>query len=190
MTESYSVQGTPTPEMPSKPAQTLSAPVARVHRLQRIFARLEEGATYSAIGDEEGVSGERVRQIIAAAVAAGVGKLAPLHRQMQVARLMPALRLARRGVAAGDMAAIRPMLAILDRLDRHAVTPARQPMSLIDPTAAGEAGEARLSGLDGSGVYQEYEAMVERKAAEREMEAAWNLPDKRKEPKGRQKSPR
>src|SRR5271156_4785410 len=62
------------------------SPAARALRLQRIFARLQDGASYADIAAEEGFSRERLRQIIRAATAP---------------RLTPALRLAADGVARG-----------------------------------------------------------------------------------------
>ena len=47
------------------------SPAARALRLQRIFARLQEGASYQDIAAEEGVSRERLRQIVRAATARG-----------------------------------------------------------------------------------------------------------------------
>ena len=73
------------------------SPAARALRLQRIFARLQEGASYKDIAAEEGLSRERLRQIVRAATARGAAK--PDHKQMQFARLEPALRLAARSVA-------------------------------------------------------------------------------------------
>src|SRR5208337_2490033 len=43
----------------------------------------------------------------------------PDHKQMQFARLEPALRLAARGVAEGDAKAIPLLLKLVDRLDRY-----------------------------------------------------------------------
>src|SRR5260370_41252118 len=65
---------------------TLS-PAARALRLQRIFARLQEGASYKDIAAEEGLSRERLRQIIRAATARG--RTAPAHSTMQSAHLAP-----------------------------------------------------------------------------------------------------
>src|SRR5271167_1274146 len=48
------------------------SPAARALRLQRIFARLQDGAAYADIAAEEGFSRERLRQIIRAATAPGV----------------------------------------------------------------------------------------------------------------------
>jgi transposase-like protein len=101
---------------PRSARPTLS-PAARALRLQRIFARLQEGASYKDIAGEEGLSRERLRQIVRAATARGGTK--PDHKQMQFARLEPALRLAARGVAEGDAKAIPLLLKLVDRLDRY-----------------------------------------------------------------------
>ena len=93
------------------------SPAARALRLQRIFARLQEGASYKDIAAEEGLSRERLRQIIRAATARG--RVLPDHKTMQFARLEPALRLAARGVAEGDAKAIPLLLKLVDRLDRY-----------------------------------------------------------------------
>jgi hypothetical protein len=101
---------------PRSARPTLS-PAARALRLQRIFARLQEGASYKDIAAEEGLSRERLRQIVRAGIARGGAK--PDHKQMQFARLEPALRLAARGVAEGDAKAIPLLLKLVDRLDRY-----------------------------------------------------------------------
>jgi hypothetical protein len=95
------------------------SPAARSLRLQRIFARLQDGAGYADIAAEEGFSRERLRQIIRAATAPGRGYDGPDHKRMQVARLTPALRLAADGVAQGDAKSIPLLLKIIDRLDRY-----------------------------------------------------------------------
>jgi len=101
---------------PSSVRKTLS-PVARALRLQRIFARMQEGASYKDIAAEEGLSRERLRQIVHAATTRR-SKL-PDHKRMQFARLEPALRLAARGVADGDVKAIPLLLQLVDRIDRY-----------------------------------------------------------------------
>ena len=106
---------TPSP----RPSRSALSPAARSLRLQRIFARLQDGASYAAIAAEEGFSRERLRQIIRAATAPGRSYDGPDHRRMQVARLTPALRLAADGVARGDAKSIPLLLKIIDRLDRY-----------------------------------------------------------------------
>jgi hypothetical protein len=86
-------------------------------RLQRIFAHMQEGLSYKEIAAEEGVSRERLRQIVRAATA--LKDNAPDHRRMQIARLMPALRLVAWDVENGDTKAIPVFLKLLDRLDRY-----------------------------------------------------------------------
>src|SRR5271155_2470037 len=95
------------------------SPAARALRLQRIFARLQDGAAYAEVAAEEGFSRERLRQIIRAATAPGRGHDGPDHKRMQIARLTPALRLATDGVAHGDAKSIQLLLNIIDRLDRY-----------------------------------------------------------------------
>ena len=95
------------------------SPAARSLRLQRIFARLQDGAAWAEIAAEEGFSRERLRQIIRAATAPGRGHDGPDHKRMQIARLTPALRLAADGVAQGDAKSIPLLLKIIDRLDRY-----------------------------------------------------------------------
>ena len=101
-----------------RPGRSLS-PAARSLRLQRIFARLQDGAGYAEIAAEEGFSRERLRQIIRAATAPGRGHDGPDHKRMQIARLTPALRLVADGVAHGDAKSIPLLLKIIDRLDRY-----------------------------------------------------------------------
>src|SRR5271170_4947690 len=86
---------TPSP----RPSRSALSPAARALRLQRIFARLQDGASYADIAAEESFSRERLRQIIRAATAPGRGWNGPDHKRMQIARLTPALRLAADGVA-------------------------------------------------------------------------------------------
>jgi hypothetical protein len=49
-----------TPSSPRRSASALS-PAARALRLQRIYARMQDGAAYGEIAAEEGVSRERLR---------------------------------------------------------------------------------------------------------------------------------
>src|SRR5271163_2507240 len=106
---------TPSP----RPSRSALSPAARALRLQRIFARLQDGASYADIAAEESFSRERLRQIIRAATAPGRGWNGPDHKRMQIARLTPALRLAADGVAQGDAKSIPLLLKIIDRLDRY-----------------------------------------------------------------------
>ena len=88
-------------------------------RQVRILALLQAGWSYAAIAREEALSRERVRQIVAQAVEAGEGETKLVHAHVQIARLEPALRLAARGVADGELSATDRLLRVLDRLDKY-----------------------------------------------------------------------
>jgi hypothetical protein len=91
----------------------------RVARRVRILARLEEGWSYDKIGDMEGLTRERVRQIVVESLRQREVDPSYEHALMQSARLDPALRLAAEKVAEGDLRAVVPMLRVLDRLDKY-----------------------------------------------------------------------
>jgi predicted transcriptional regulator len=105
--------------------ETLSAPKrrlgarARVLRRGRIFALLREGWAYDEIASDEGVTAERIRQIVREALEKRLVDEETDHAKLQLARLQPAMRLAGEAVADGDVSAIAPLLKVLDRLDRY-----------------------------------------------------------------------
>ena len=111
---------------PSSPG---ARPAARDRELRRvrILALVQAGWSYAAIGREEGLSRERVRQIVAQALEAGEGETKLVHAQVQIARLEPALRLAARGVADGELSAIDRLLRVLDRLDKYSAVEGAEP---------------------------------------------------------------
>jgi transcriptional regulator with XRE-family HTH domain len=90
-----------------------------VLRRRRIFARLREGLSYEEIAGEEGVSRERIRQIVSQVLQKRAVDSGADHAKLQLDRLAPAMQLAAEGVAAGDVSAIAPYLKVLDRLDRY-----------------------------------------------------------------------
>ncbi len=100
------------------PKRSRRGPDREVRRM-RIFARLQEGWSYDEIGREEGVTGERIRQIVKQALAAREVDASRDHALLQIARLGPALRLAAAEVAKGEVAAIAPLLRVLERLDKY-----------------------------------------------------------------------
>jgi hypothetical protein len=85
----------------------------------RIFARLQEGWSYDEIGREEGVTRERIRQIVKQALEKRQVDAGRDHAQLQIARLAPALRLAAEAVGEGEVSAIAPLLRVLERLDKY-----------------------------------------------------------------------
>ena len=101
------------------PDPATSRAAARDLRRLRILASLQAGLSYAAIGRAEGLSRERVRQIVAKALAEEGAGTKVDHARVQIARLEPALQLAAGAVAEGNLAAIDRLLRVLDRLDRY-----------------------------------------------------------------------
>jgi Sigma-70, region 4 len=91
----------------------------KMARRKRIFGRLREGASYEEIGAEEGVSRERIRQIVSEVLQKRAVDSGADHAKLQLDRLAPLMQLAAEAVAAGDIRAITPYLKVLDRLDRY-----------------------------------------------------------------------
>ncbi len=91
-------------------------------RRKRIFAGLREGLRYDEIAAEEGVTTERVRQIVAEALKNRSVDSGADHAKLQLDRLVPALQIAAEAVASGDVRAIPSYLKVLDRLDRYQAT--------------------------------------------------------------------
>jgi DNA-binding CsgD family transcriptional regulator len=88
-------------------------------RRRRIFARLRDGLSYEEIAGEEGVTTQRIRQIVSEALQKRSIDSGADHAKLQLDRLLPVLQLAAEAVAAGDVTAIAPYLKVLDRLDRY-----------------------------------------------------------------------
>jgi len=80
---------------------------------------MQEGWSYEAIAQDERLSRERIRQIVAETPALREIDAVRDHARSQIARLDPALRLAGEKVAAGDLRAIDRLLKGLARLDKY-----------------------------------------------------------------------
>jgi hypothetical protein len=93
--------------------------LGRAVRTKRIFARMREGWAYDEIARDEGLSAERVRQIVAEVLGKRVIDRGPHHAHLQRERLMPALRLAGEAIGRGDIRAIAPLIKVIDRMDKH-----------------------------------------------------------------------
>jgi hypothetical protein len=105
--------------IPAPRARRQLAPQAKVLRRRRIFARLREGWAYDEIAREEGVTSERIRQIVSEVLQKRSVDTGADHAKLQLARLAPVMQLTGEAVAAGDMSAVAPYLKVLDRLDRY-----------------------------------------------------------------------
>jgi hypothetical protein len=88
-------------------------------RRRRIFARLREGLSYEEIAAEEGVTSQRIRQVVAEVLQKRSIDSSAEHAKLQLDRLAPVMQLAALAVNAGDVAAIGPYLKVLDRFDRY-----------------------------------------------------------------------
>ena len=91
----------------------------RADRRMRIIARLQEGWSYEAIAQEENLTRERIRQIVAETLSGRAIEPSRQHLRLQIARLDPALRLAAQQVAAGDLRGVDRLIRVLDRLDKY-----------------------------------------------------------------------
>lgn len=101
---------------PLKPRRTARD---RLIRRARIMERVREGRSYEEIAEAEGLSSERIRQIVVEALKHQEADAQRDHARLQLLRLAPALRLAAKGVAEGDQTAIVALIRVLDRLDKY-----------------------------------------------------------------------
>jgi len=106
-------------ETAPQPARPRLNPYTKALRRERIFSRLQLGASSADIAREEGLSEQRVRKIVADALKRQEVDDPRDHALLQLVRLEGAQALAARTVAAGDLKAIAPYLQVLDRLDRY-----------------------------------------------------------------------
>jgi hypothetical protein len=112
--------------LPTRRQTRLVNASARAERDARIFALMQLGWTYDAIAEREGVSRERVRQIVNEALSRRGGEPDAEHRRLQLARLDPALRLAAEKVAAGDLRAVDKLIRVINQIDKYRVAAARR----------------------------------------------------------------
>ena len=96
--------------------------LGRAARTKRIFARMREGWAYDEIGRDEGLSAERVRQIVAEVLGKRVIDRGVDHAHLQLERLMPALRVVGEAIGRGELKAVAPLIKVIDRLDKHQET--------------------------------------------------------------------
>jgi hypothetical protein len=112
---------------PGAPAIRRTAREREMRRV-RIMGMVRSGFSYEAIAGAEGLSRERIRQIVVKSLKDDEGGAREDHTLVQIARLEPALRLAARGVEDGRLEAIQPLLKVLAQLDKYcAVAEASQP---------------------------------------------------------------
>jgi hypothetical protein len=103
----------------AKPKPGRPSAYARELRQSRILARLCDGAPCEDIARHEGLSVRRVREIVGTALKNRAGGDEATHVRLQIERLSPALSAASATLLRGDARAIRPLLKVLDQLDRY-----------------------------------------------------------------------
>jgi predicted transcriptional regulator len=100
-----------------KPSRPKLNPYTKALRRERVFARVQVGASIAEIAREEGLSEQRVRKIISDTLKRQEVDDLPDHALLQVFRLEGALAIAGKAIEAGDLKAIPPYLKVLDHLD-------------------------------------------------------------------------
>jgi hypothetical protein len=126
-------------EMVPRPKWRLDAR-GKVLRRERIFARLREGWTYAKIARDEGLTGERIGQIVREAV--GDRLRSEPHRPLEAGRprLRP-IRLLVEEALLEQVKAIAPILDVLDEFERRRA-------AKIKPVSREEARKKLLDKLD------------------------------------------
>ncbi len=91
----------------------------RMLRRDRIFEQLRQGFAYDEIAREEGVSPERIRQIVSETLQKRSVDTAADHAKLQLARLERVMVLAAEALGRGELKAGPLYLKTIDRLDRY-----------------------------------------------------------------------
>src|SRR5258708_6821659 len=91
----------------------------RESRRLRIFAAVREGRTHEEIAEAEGLSAERIRQIVRQTLDRRDVDEVHDHQRLQLARLEPMLQLTTEKAMAGDLRAVELLLKVLERLDQY-----------------------------------------------------------------------
>ncbi len=91
-----------------KPARPKLNLYTKALRRERVFARVQVGASIAEIAREEGLSEQRVRKIISDTLKRQEVDDLPDHALLQIFRLEGALAIAGKAIEAGDLKAIPP----------------------------------------------------------------------------------
>jgi hypothetical protein len=88
-------------------------------RRLRIFAAVREGRTHEEIAEAEGLSSERIRQIVRQTLDRRDVDAMNDHTRLQLARLEPMLQLTTEKAMAGDLRGVELLLKVLERVDQY-----------------------------------------------------------------------
>ena len=91
----------------------------RAVRRERIFAWMRDGWAYDEIAREEGVTAERIRQIVTETLQKRRAADGVDHVKLQLARVEKVMRFASEALARGEFKVGSLYLKALDRLDRY-----------------------------------------------------------------------
>ena len=92
---------------------------SRAERNQRIVERAREGVSYHEIAEEEGLSEQRVRQIVTEVLEGREALERVHHARLQIDRICQAVRAAGAALERGDVRAVGPFLKAVEKLDRY-----------------------------------------------------------------------
>ncbi len=103
----------------SRPRKRRLNGYGREMRRERIFEQMRQGLAYDEIARGEGVTAERIRQIVSETLQKRSVDSPADHAKLQLARLERVMYLAAEALARGDLKAGPLYLKTLDRLDRY-----------------------------------------------------------------------
>jgi len=104
---------------PPEPARRVAPRHATANRRLRILERLTTGLIVAHIAREEGLTGTRIRQILAAMLESREIDPPAGFVQLQIARLSEAMIVARTMIMEGDLHAMDRLLELTGELDRY-----------------------------------------------------------------------
>ena len=127
------------PLSPRPRARRVSRKLAGL-RAKRMLLRLREGRSHRAIAEEEGLTVQRVREIVKRALREPLDDPAVLQAEAEILRLAPALALAEARIADGDLAGVRALIELQKRLDLYRAVTGKdeEPSSIAESRAAAE----------------------------------------------------
>ena len=127
---------------------------SRAARDKRIVERAREGVSYHEIAEEEGLSEQRVRQIVTEVLEGREALERVHHARLQIDRICRAVRAAGAALERGDVRAVGPFLKAVEKLDRYHVI-ARE-MIIRPANAADDVAQLTQAHLDEFGADKEY----------------------------------
>ena len=104
----------------------------RAARRDRIFARLLDGQSATAVAAEEGITPRRVRQMVREALDRWDANPAQDYADLQIARLEAALRALEQKIAEGDVSVVDKLVKVLGLMEKYHSAPLRMTEGIED----------------------------------------------------------